>query len=57
MTLEELWELFPISLVEHDDKWRHQYEEIEASLRESLAGFSVAMIVSAKSSASTTPDR
>ena len=44
MTLEELWELFPISLVEHDDKWRHQYEEIEASLRESLAGFSVAMI-------------
>lgn len=22
MALEELWELFPISLVEHDDKWR-----------------------------------
>lgn len=32
MTLEELWKLFPISLVEHDGTWRQQYDEIENSL-------------------------
>ena len=37
MTLEELWELFPIFLVEHDDAWRQQYEEIEGRLNELLS--------------------
>ena len=29
MTLEELWELFPIFLVAHDDRWKANYNEIE----------------------------
>ena len=33
MTLEELWELFPIFLVAHDDRWKGNYNEIEKSLR------------------------
>jgi GrpB-like predicted nucleotidyltransferase (UPF0157 family) len=41
MTLDELWELFPISLVEHDETWARQYEGVEAALRESLAGLPV----------------
>ena len=33
MTLAELWELFPIFLVQHDDKWKNYYKEIEASIK------------------------
>lgn len=44
MTLEELWELFPIFLVEHNDKWRQQYEEIEGQLAELLSDCSVGRI-------------
>ena len=33
MTLEELWELFPIFLVPHDDKWRVYYDEMERLLK------------------------
>ena len=29
MSLEELWELFPIFLIEHNDKWNKNYEKIE----------------------------
>lgn len=32
MTSEELWELFPIFLVEHDDRWKDCYNEIEETL-------------------------
>lgn len=32
MTLEELWQLFPIKLTEHNDKWPEQYEEMKAIL-------------------------
>ena len=32
MTLEELWELFPIFLVAHDDRWKDNYNEIEKTL-------------------------
>ena len=32
MTLEELWELFPIFLVEHNDRWEVYYDEIEKEL-------------------------
>ena len=28
MTLEELWELFPIFLVAHDNRWKDQYMDI-----------------------------
>ena len=32
MTLEELWELFPIFLVPHDDRWKDSFDEIEKIL-------------------------
>ena len=32
MTLEELWKLFPIFLVAHDDCWKDNYNEIEKKL-------------------------
>ena len=32
MTLEELWELFPIFLVAHDDGWKDSFNEIEKTL-------------------------
>ena len=32
MTLEELWELFPVFLVPHDDRWKDCYDEIEKEL-------------------------
>ena len=41
MTLEELWELFPISLVEHDDRWKDCYNEIERRLRILFTGWPV----------------
>ncbi|MBE6466089.1 GrpB family protein [Denitrobacterium detoxificans] len=44
MTLEELWELFPIFLVKHDDTWRQQYEEVEEHLVELLSDRSVERI-------------
>ena len=36
MTLEELWELFPIFLVPHDERWNEYYQEIETRLAELL---------------------
>jgi len=44
MTLEELWELFPVFLVEHDDAWRRQYEEVEVCLVDLLSDCSVERI-------------
>lgn len=38
MTLEELWELFPISQVAPKDSWQTQYQWMEAELSELLAG-------------------
>ena len=29
MTMEELWELFPIFLVPHDDRWNEYYKDIQ----------------------------
>lgn len=37
MSLEELWELFPIFLVAPSDKWKLYYEEIEAFLKITLS--------------------
>lgn len=37
MSLEELWELFPIFLVPHNDKWNIFYDEIESFLKITLS--------------------
>ena len=37
MSLEELWDLFPIFLVAHSDKWQLHYREIEALLKRGLS--------------------
>ena len=37
MTLEELWELFPIFLVPPDDRWESYYNEAEALLKALLS--------------------
>ena len=44
MTTEELWQLFPIYLVEPNEKWMKRYLEIEKRLCEILKGFSVKRI-------------
>lgn len=36
MTLEELWQLFPIFLTEHDDRWESYYAEEAAALKNIL---------------------
>ncbi len=40
-TLEELWELFPIFLVEHDEKWSGYYIEIEEFLQKVLVYYPI----------------
>lgn len=37
MTLEELWKLFPVFLVAHDNRWKGYYKEIEEMLTEILS--------------------
>ncbi len=37
MSLEELWELFPIFLVAHKDKWNVLYDEMESFLKSALS--------------------
>ena len=44
MTLEELWELFPIFLIEHNEKWKEYYGEIESFLQDILADYQVVRI-------------
>lgn len=44
MTLEELWELFPIVLVPHDDEWAEQFAEMKSRLHELLSAFQVVRI-------------
>jgi hypothetical protein len=41
MTLEELWDLFPVFLVQHDDRWNEYYKDIEAKITDLLAGYPV----------------
>ena len=33
MSLEELWELFPVFLVAHNDEWNIFYDEMESFLK------------------------
>ena len=44
MTLEELWDLFPISLVKHDEQWNECFKEIESTIKDLLAGYPVKRI-------------
>ncbi|MCI8360551.1 MAG: GrpB family protein [Clostridiales bacterium] len=44
MSLEELWELFPIFLVAHSDKWELYYDEIETLLKSGLSACPVERI-------------
>lgn len=44
MSLEELWELFPIFLVEHNERWKLDYEEIEGLLRRRLSVYPITRI-------------
>ena len=44
MTLEELWELFPVFLVQPSDKWISDFEEIETLLRQALSDYMVIRI-------------
>ena len=41
MSLEELWELFPIFLVEPNEKWSDYYSEIETVIRKVLNAFPI----------------
>ncbi|MCH5164709.1 MAG: GrpB family protein [Clostridiales bacterium] len=41
MTLEELWQLFPIILSEHSDNWQSYYLEEEAALKRILPGSAI----------------
>ena len=41
MTLEELWELFPVFLAGPSDQWADDYKKIEALLRDIFAGLPV----------------
>ena len=44
MALEELWDLFPILLVQHDDRWYEYYKEIESTITDLLASYPVKRI-------------
>lgn len=44
MTLEELWELFPINLTEHNSQWEKQYEEMAAFLEDKLSSCNIIRI-------------
>ena len=41
MSLEELWKLFPIFLVEHKDNWSLLFEEMKAKLQSILSDYPV----------------
>ncbi len=44
MSLEELWERFPIFLVAHSDKWKRYYDEIEILLKSALSEYPIERI-------------
>ena len=44
MSLQELWNLFPIFLVPHDDKWGIYYNEIKNFLEKTLSAYPVEKI-------------
>ena len=44
MTLEELWGLFPIFLVPHDERWKEYFKEIEGTITDLLTDYPVKRI-------------
>ena len=44
MSLQELWNLFPIFLIPHDDKWDIYYNEIKNFLEKTLSAYPVERI-------------
>ncbi len=44
MTLEELWELFPINLTEHNSQWEKQYEKMAVFLEDKLSSCNIIRI-------------
>ena len=44
MTTEELWRLFPIRLVPHEDKWEKQFEREKILLEQILQGARISHI-------------
>ena len=44
MTIEELWELFPVFLVEHNEKWKDDYKEIEQVIKDLLSDLQIERI-------------
>ena len=44
MTLEELWDLFPIFLVQHDVRWSEYFKEIEAMIADLLTSYPIKRI-------------
>lgn len=44
MSLEELWERFPIFLVVHKDEWKTYYLEMELFLKDILSGYPIERI-------------
>lgn len=44
LSREELWELFPIFLTEHKERWTADYHEMEEVLRSGLAGIQLVRI-------------
>ena len=44
MTLEELWELFPIFLIQPNDQWDKHFKEIETELTNLLTGYPIKRI-------------
>lgn len=44
MTNEELWELFPIIISEHDPNWKEKYLEEKAAIEESIGTQNIARI-------------
>ena len=41
MTLEELWDLFPIFLVPYDSRWNEYYNEMEDSIKRLVSDYPV----------------
>ena len=44
MTLEELWDLFPIFLVQHDVRWSEYFKEIEDMIADLLTSYPIKRI-------------
>lgn len=44
MTLEELWELFPVFLVAPNEKWKKFFDEMESTLQNLLAEYQIIRI-------------